>query len=117
MTLHAIFVAIVLAGVSCAAMAGNPAQTTGSTSVAARQKNIAKCRPPNGNMGRACDNYDQWLRSNFTLREIGMLFGCQSAYPEYVTGGTDRLEKRYNALLRQYIAGHPPTATPSMARR
>lgn len=67
---------------------------------------VSACTPPNDNTGHACDAYDQFLRTNFTQREIGMLFGYQTSYPENLTGGIDRLQKRYSTLLQQFIAAH-----------
>ncbi|HEX7368891.1 MAG TPA: hypothetical protein VF284_01245 [Rhodanobacteraceae bacterium] len=105
MKLSAISIAIVLTGiVGVASAAGQqgrvmpPVNVQGITGSA--------CTPPNDTTGHACDSYDQFLRANFTRREIGMLFGYQTAYPEYLTGGIDRLQRRYQVLLQQYVAAH-----------
>ncbi|HET7930086.1 MAG TPA: hypothetical protein VFL63_01680, partial [Rhodanobacteraceae bacterium] len=52
----------------------------------------------------ACDSYNAFLRANFSSRQIGMLFGYQTSYPEYRTGGIDRLQRRYQSLLQQWVA-------------
>ncbi|HEY9111544.1 MAG TPA: hypothetical protein VIM92_07210 [Rhodanobacteraceae bacterium] len=61
-------------------------------------------RPPNDHTGRACDDFSQLVRANFSAREIGMLFGASTSYPESLTGGVERLQKRYQALLQGYVA-------------
>lgn len=63
----------------------------------------ALCTPPNGATGHVCDGYDQLVRANFTSREIGMLFGYQTSYPENLTGGIDRVRQRYDALVQRYL--------------
>lgn len=94
--------AIVLAGITGIAMAGNPGQLMKTVHVSG--SDISACIPPNGSTGHACDRYDQLLRGNFTPRQLGMLFGDQTSYPQYRTGGIARLQKRYDALMEQYLA-------------
>lgn len=104
MKLSAIYIAIVLAGVAGAAAAAGQSQELPSVNVEAA--GVSACTPPNDTAGHACDDYDQFLRANFSPREIGMLFGYQTSYPESLTGDIDRLHKRYDVLLQQYIAAH-----------
>ena len=104
MKLRAISLAIILAGMAGVAAAAGQNQVLPSVNVQAA--GISGCTPPNDTTGHACDDYDQFLRANFSPREIGMLFGYQTPYPESLTGGTDRLHKRYEALLQQYVAAH-----------
>lgn len=95
-------IAIVLAGMTGVAMAGGPANLMQPVTVSTAT--IAECTPPNGNTGHACDGYDQMLRANFSSREIGLLFGNRTAFAGYVAGDRGRLQKRYEALVRQYLA-------------
>ena len=104
MKLSAITIAIILVGSAGAAFAAGQGKVMPEVNVQAA--GIAACTPPNGTTGHACDAYNEFLRANFSPREIGMLFGYQTSYPENLTGGIDRLHKRYDALLQQYIAAH-----------
>jgi hypothetical protein len=104
MKLSAISIAIILAGAAGAAFAGGQADVMPAVNVQAEA--VSACVPPNDTRGHACDDYDRFLRANFSSREIGMLFGYQTSYPESLTGGIDRLQRRYDVLLQQYIAAH-----------
>ena len=105
MKLSAITIAIMLAGLAGVASAAGQGKVMPEVNVQAA--GISACTPPNDTTGHACDAYDQFLRANFSRREIGMLFGYQTSYPESLSGGIDRLHKRYDALLQQYIAAQP----------
>lgn len=105
MKLSAITIAIVLAGAAGIASAAGQGKVMPEINVQAAA--ISACTPPNGTMGHVCDAYHEFLRANFSRREIGMLFGYQTSYPESLTGGIDRLHKRYDALLQQYLAAQP----------
>lgn len=102
MKLSAITIAIVLVGIVGAASAG---QGQNMPQVNVRAAAISACTPPTD--APACEDFHRWIRANFSEREIGMLFGASTAYPEYLTGGIDRLQKRYDVLLQQYLAVHP----------
>ena len=104
MKLSAIYIAIVLAGSAGVAFAAGQGQVLPSINVEATGNSA--CTPPNGSTSHACDAYNQMLRANFSPREIGMLFGYRTSYPESLTGGIDRLHKHYDVLLQQYIAVH-----------
>ena len=39
-----------------------------------------------------------------------MLFGARTSYPEYLTGGIDRVQRRYELLTQQYLAAQSPAA-------
>lgn len=108
MKLSAISVAIILAGAAGVAFAGG--QTNVMPPINVHPAGVAACAPPNGTTGHACDGYNQFLRANFTPRQIGMLFGARTSYPEYLTGGIDRLQKRYDTLLQQYVASQRASA-------
>jgi hypothetical protein len=112
MKFHAISIAIVLAGVAGIAAAGNTMQAVTVSGSA-----IAQCAPPDDTAGRACDRFHDLIRKNFTAREIGMLFGNRSSYPEFLTGGIDRLQRRYEALMQAYLAGQIPVQAASLVIR
>lgn len=105
MNFRAISIAIVLAGLTSTAFAAGQ-QSRIMQSVTVTGTSVSGCTPPNDSTGHACDAYDQMLRANFSDREIGMLFGNRTSYPENLTGGIDRLQKRYDTLLQQFIAAH-----------
>lgn len=104
MKLREIAVALSLTGMTSLAFAGTPGSAPAS--VAAAQATVSACTPPNGGTGHACDGYDRFLRAHFTTRQIGMLFGYESSYPEYLSGGIRQLRQRYDRLMRQYVDGH-----------
>jgi len=102
MKLSAISIAIVLAGVAGIASAAGQGKVMKPITVSGAP--VAECAPPNDTTGHACDAFNQMLRANFSRREIGMLFGHQTSYPESLTGGIDRLQRRYQAVVQQYVA-------------
>lgn len=102
MKLSAISIAIVLAGVVGAASAAG--QSTVMNPITVSGVPVSECAPPNDQTGHACDAFNQLIRSNFSPREIGMLFGASTSYPEYATGGIDRLQRRYQAVVQEYVA-------------
>ena len=103
MKLSAITIAIMLAGLAGVASAAGQGKVMPEVNVQAAE--ISGCTPPSD--APACTEFHRWIRANFSEREIGMLFGASTAYPEYLTGGIDRLQKRYDVLLQQYIAAQP----------
>lgn len=113
MKLSAISIAIVLAGVvgvASAAEQGKVMQTVNATALSS-----AGCLPPNDTTGHACDAFNQLIRSNFSRREIGMLFGASTPYPESLSGGIDRLQRRYQAVLQEYVAAQQTASKASLA--
>lgn len=102
MKLSTLSIAIVLA--SIAGMASAAGQDKIMQPVTVSGVDVSACTPPNDTTGHACDAYDQMLRANFTAREIGMLFGYQTSYPENLTGGIDRLQRRYQTVLQDFVA-------------
>lgn len=73
--------------------------------------------PPNDTAGQACDAFDQMVRANFTPREIGMLFGYASNCPESLIGGIGHLQRRYQAVVQEYVAAQQRTGPTSVAAR
>ena len=102
MKLSATYIAIVLASMSGIASAAG--QTSSMPPIVVSGSPISGCTPPNDTSGHACDAFNQMLRANFSPREIGMLFGARTSYPESVSGGIDRLERRYGQVVREYVA-------------
>ncbi|MBS0557323.1 MAG: hypothetical protein JSR27_07915 [Proteobacteria bacterium] len=59
------------------------------------------CTPPNSRA--VCSAWHAQIRRNFTLREIGMLFGARTSYPNY-TASFDRVQARYDNLRASFAA-------------
>ena len=108
MKLSTISIAIVLAGVVGIASAAGQGKVMQPITVSGAP--VAQCTPPSDTTGHACDAFDQLIRANFSRREIGMLFGYQTSYPESLTGGIERLQHRYQAVLQQYVAAQKGAA-------
>ncbi|HEX5961792.1 MAG TPA: hypothetical protein VFY97_11175 [Rhodanobacteraceae bacterium] len=113
MKLSAISIAIVIAGVTGVASAAAQGQTLPLVNVTGAP--IAECAPPSVTFGHACDAFNQMIRANFTPREIGMLFGAWSSYPEYLSGGIDTLQRRYQAVLQEYVAAQDAASKAAVA--
>jgi len=64
------------------------------------------CTPPNAADTSLCAVWQDVLRRNFTEREIGMLFGAATAYPEYRTSYS-RVKERYEWLQQDFAANAP----------
>jgi hypothetical protein len=95
---QAIAIAVVLAGFAGTVVAGSD-QTMSPVYVSA---DIATCTPPA--YDPACENFHRLIRANMSKREIGMLFGASSSYPESLSGGVERAQKHYQALVHDYVA-------------
>lgn len=113
MKLHVTAIAIAIAALSAsaAAAAGNQQSLPPLQIVAS---DISGCAPPAD--APRCDNLHRWIRANFSEREIGMLFGNRSSYPEYLTGGIDALQKRYQILLQAYVGAPRAMGAPVAAK-
>ena len=67
------------------------------------QGSAINCTPPNDSA--VCSAWHAEIRRNFTPREIGLLFGARTSYPNY--GATfDRLQARYNTLQGEFAVTH-----------
>lgn len=115
MKLSAISIAIVLAGIAGVASAAGQSKVMHPIVVTGAP--VSECLPPNGNTGHACDGFNQLVRANFTQREIGMLFGYQTSYPESLTGGIDKLQRRYQAVVQEYVAAQQAAAGANVATK
>jgi hypothetical protein len=103
MKLSAISIATAIAGFAGVAFAGQSAGTMLSP-VTVSSAAWPGCTPPNDTSGHACDAFNDLVRANFSAREIGMLFGAATSYPEHRNGGIDRLQQRYQVVMQQYLA-------------
>lgn len=61
----------------------------------------ANCMPPSDLV--ACTAWHQVIRANFSPREIGILFGTATSYPEYATSYA-RIKNRYARLHDEFSA-------------
>ena len=59
------------------------------------------CLPPSDLV--ACAAWHQVIRANFSPREIGILFGTATSYPEYATSYA-RIKSRYERLHDEFAA-------------
>jgi hypothetical protein len=75
-----------------------------------------KCTPPS-NLA-VCARWHEEIRRNFAPREIGMLFGAATSYPEYVTSYS-QIRNRHQRLRNDFAANHFQRALspPNNARR
>lgn len=74
-----------------------------STAKAAPKAYTLDCAPPNS--AQECGAFHQAIRRNFSNREIGMLFGASTAYPE-ARAGYGRVAERYDNFARTYDHSH-----------
>ena len=68
------------------------------------------CTPPSDLA--TCAAWHKAIRANFTPREIGMLFGTATSYPEYATSYS-RIKNRYEQLHGDFSAARLPAHTVS----
>jgi len=66
-----------------------------------------ECTPPNSDL--ACAGLHAAIRANFSKREIGMLFGAATSYPEFGTSYA-RVQERYARFLRDVESGNQSVA-------
>lgn len=113
MKLHAIpiTIAIAIAGIAGTAAAGDRRVLP---PVVVSASDLSGCAPPTA--AAACENFHYWIRANFSEREIGMLFGARTSYPEYLTGGVERLHERFQTLVQEYVAARAATSEHIAAR-
>ena len=102
MKLRTIIITIALAGFADAAAAGRAVRTLQPVIVSGAA--IAQCVPPNGHPGQARDRFKQLVHANCSAREIGMLVDAWTPYPESLSGGIERQQKRHQTMLREYLA-------------
>lgn len=93
-----LFAAIGLSAASVIAAAG---QSLAPVNVNAQLK--VDCTPPNSQA--VCAAWHEAIRRSFSQREIGMLFGARTAYPEYLTSYA-KVKARYDALQGEFAVAH-----------
>jgi hypothetical protein len=86
------------AGVS---MQGDDLQIAPSMAESTLPRLDATCAPPSDLV--ACAAWHQVIRANFSPREIGILFGTATSYPEYATSYA-RVKGRYERLQGEFLA-------------
>ncbi|WP_395682329.1 hypothetical protein [Dokdonella sp.] len=77
------------------------------------QSRHVDCTPPSASA--LCSALHAQIRSQFTLREIGMLFGARTSYPEAQTA-YEGLNARYGNLVREVAATFASTSDAVAAR-
>ncbi|HEX7915880.1 hypothetical protein [Rudaea sp.] len=115
-SLHIVIASLLFA--FAAANAADPQQPLNQVNVhsakpdalAAAPKLTLDCAPPNS--AQQCAAFHSEIRRHFNSREIGMLFGAATAYPEYRTSYSF-VKSRYDNFTREYdtrnltaFAGH-----------
>ncbi|HEY6941895.1 hypothetical protein [Dokdonella sp.] len=97
-TLTAIVVATIATGACHSALAGSTQLPLEAITVQSQQ---VDCTPPSSSP--ACSELHAQIRLHFSPREIGMLFGARTSYPEASTT-YERVNLRYVALVREIAA-------------
>lgn len=97
-----IAIATITAATCASAIAGGNQRELEPVTVQSRQ---VDCTPPTSSA--LCSALHAQIRSQFSLREIGMLFGARTSYPEAQTA-YDGLHVRYRNLLREVAATIAP---------
>lgn len=69
------------------------------------------CTPPSDYS--ACAEWHKVIRANFSTREIGILFGTATSYPEFATSYS-RIKSRYTRLREEFSADRHPARTASV---
>jgi len=77
-----------------------PSMVASMTEAAAGELD-ANCAPPSDLV--ACTSWHQVIRANFSAREIGILFGTATSYPEFATSYA-RIKSRYARLQNEFSA-------------
>jgi len=77
-----------------------PSIVAGMMEVASNELDT-NCAPPSDLV--ACTSWHQVIRANFSPREIGILFGTATSYPEYATS-YPRVRNRYARLQTEFSA-------------
>ena len=92
--------AVLSAALSATAVAGTRGYAPGDDVLSVQgsivaSRGDAECRPPSSSV--ACAQFHDEIRRSFSTREIGMLFGAATSYPEFRTSYS-RVQGRYERL-------------------
>ncbi|WP_018972931.1 hypothetical protein [Rudaea cellulosilytica] len=74
-----------------------------SSAKAPRSGYTLDCTPPNSAV--ECTAFHKEIRRNFTMSEIGMLFGAATTSLQYATS-YDKVARRYDSFARTYDEQH-----------
>jgi hypothetical protein len=96
---------------AAASMQGDDLQIAPSMVEFAPGKLDGACAPPTDLV--ACAAWHRVIRANFSPREIGILFGTATSYPEYATSYA-RVKSRYARLQGEFLAERLPARTASV---
>lgn len=107
MTLHKIAIAAALALTSGFAVAQDDPELTAVIVRGISPAALEDCTPPNAVDSPLCAAWQDTIRRHFTDREIGMLFGAATAYPEYRTTYS-WVKERYQWLQYDFAANYRP---------
>lgn len=89
----------IVAGIGLA-LAGNAGASQNLDAVKVNSSAL-DCTPPNDS--QVCSAWHAEIRRNFSTREIGMLFGAATSYPEY-RSSYSRAKERYDRLQGEFAA-------------
>ena len=91
----------IIAGIGLALSASAGAAERQLEAMKVRSGTSIDCTPPNDS--QLCSAWHEEIRRNFTKREIGMLFGAVTSYPEYHTS-YEGVKARYDRLQGEFAA-------------
>jgi hypothetical protein len=91
----------IIAGISLAMSAAAGANERQLEAVKVSSGTSVDCTPPNDSP--LCSAWHEEIRRNFTKREIGMLFGAATSYPEFHTS-YEGVKARYDRLQGEFAA-------------
>jgi hypothetical protein len=109
--LTAVLTAVLTGAVVHANAAGSVSRSeallSGSTSEPAYNDLDGMCKPPSDIA--MCAEWHRVIRRNFAPREIGMLFGTATSYPQYATSYS-RVKERYDRLRNEFAVNYSPAS-------
>ena len=89
----------IIAGIGLA-LAGNAGASQNLEAVKVNSSSL-DCTPPNDS--QVCSAWHAEIRRNCSSREIGMLFGAATSYPEY-RSSYSKVKERYDRLQGEFAA-------------
>lgn len=95
----------IIAGIGLALSAAAGAAERQSLGTVKVNSSSLDCTPPNAS--DVCSAWHATIRRNFSNREIGMLFGAATSYPEYRTSYS-QVKERYERLQNDFAATYVP---------
>jgi len=105
-TMKALF-NIALATITATVCGGAAANAQRELEAVTVQSHQVDCTPPSSSA--LCSALHAQIRSHFTMREIGVLFGARTSYPEAQTA-YEGLNVRYQNLMREVAANITSTS-------